>query len=55
MLQLPNKIEVVENTILQKLEETGYMPETKGALFWKSNKVNGFYVFKQVKLLEINK
>ena len=36
MLKLPNKVEVVENTILQKLEETGYKPETKGALFWKS-------------------
>lgn len=33
MLKLPNKVEVVENTILQKLEETGYKPETKGALF----------------------
>jgi len=53
MLQLPNKVEVVENTILQKLEETGYKPETKGALFWKSNKINGFYVFKQVTLLEL--
>ncbi|MEO5569303.1 MAG: hypothetical protein ABIS37_00105 [Bacteroidia bacterium] len=50
MLQLPNKPEVVQNTILQRLEEIGYNPETKGALFWKSNKINGFYVFKQVTL-----
>jgi hypothetical protein len=53
MLQLPNKVEVVENTILQKLEETGYKPETKGALFWKSNKINDFYVFKKVTLREL--
>ncbi len=54
VLQLPNKPEMVQNTILQKLKEIGYEPETKGALFWKSNKVNGFYVFKQVKLRELN-
>ncbi|MEO5572235.1 MAG: hypothetical protein ABIT08_14700, partial [Bacteroidia bacterium] len=53
MLQLPNKPESVQNTILQKLEATGYKPETKGALFWKSNKINGFYVFKQVTLPEL--
>jgi len=33
-LVLPNKIEVVENAFLQKLEETSYKPEMKGALFW---------------------
>lgn len=54
-LLLPNEIEVVENAILQKLEETDNKPETKGALFWKSNKINEFYVFEQVTLLEINK
>ncbi len=54
MLLLPNKPDVVQNTILQKLEEIGYEPETKGSLFWKSDKINGFYIFKQVKLRDIN-
>jgi len=53
VLQIPYKPESVQKTILQKLEETGYKPETKGALFWKSNKINGFYVFKQVTLPEL--
>jgi len=53
MLLLPNEPDVVQNTILKKLEETGYKPETTGALFWKSDKVNGYYVFKQVTLFEL--
>lgn len=53
VLELPHKTETVQNTILEKLMETGYKPETTGALFWKSNKVNGFYVFKQVTLPEL--
>lgn len=50
MLVLPYDEKVSEGTILQKLKETGYDPETKGKLFWKDNKVNGFYVFKAVSL-----
>jgi hypothetical protein len=50
MLYLPYSQEVAEGTILTKLKETGFEPESKGSLFWKNNKVNGFYAFKGVTL-----
>lgn len=50
VLQLPYKEEVAEGTILQKLRETGYDPESKGKLFWKKNTLDGYYVFKGVTL-----
>lgn len=50
MLYLPYSQGVAEGTILSKLKEIGYEPESKGSLFWKNNKVNGFYVFKGVTL-----
>src|ERR1043165_6321850 len=50
MLYLPYSEEVAEGTILTKLKETGFEPETKGSLFWKNNKINDFYVFKGVVL-----
>ena len=37
MLELPYTEEIAEGTIVQKLKEIGYDPETKGALFWKKN------------------
>jgi hypothetical protein len=49
-LPLPYDLKVAEGTIIQKLKETGYDPETKGKLFWKQNKMNDFYVFKGVHL-----
>ncbi len=54
ILQLPNNTELAEGTILQKLKETGYSPETKGALFWKKNKQDGFYVFNGIQLPELS-
>lgn len=54
VLHLPNNTEVAEGTILQKLSETGYAPETKGRLFWKKNKLDGFYVFNGVTLPALN-
>ena len=42
--------EDAEGTILQKLKQTGYNPETQGHLFWKKNKIDGFYVFNNVVL-----
>jgi len=53
-IQLPNTTEVAQGTILEKLKETGYNPETKGMLFWKTNKLNDFYVFDNVQLPELN-
>jgi hypothetical protein len=50
MLYLPYSQEVAEGTILTKLKEIGFEPESKGSLFWKQDKVNGFYVFKGVVL-----
>jgi hypothetical protein len=48
VLELPNNTEAAEGTILQKLKENGYNPETQGHLFWKKNKIDGFYVFNGV-------
>ena len=53
-IQLPNTTDVAQGTILQKLKETGYNPETKGMFFWKTNKLNDFYVFDNVQLPELN-
>jgi len=50
MLYLPYNQDVAEGTILAKLKEIGFEPETKGSLFWKQNKVDDFYVFKGVVL-----
>jgi hypothetical protein len=54
VLHLPNNKDVAEGTILQKLKETGYSPETKGKLFWKKNKLDGFYVFNGITLPALN-
>jgi peptidoglycan hydrolase CwlO-like protein len=54
IIEIPNKSKVAEGTILQKLKETGYDPESKGMLFWKKNTQNGFYVFNNVQLPELN-
>jgi hypothetical protein len=54
VLHLPDNTDVAEGTILQKLKETGYTPETTGALFWKKNKQDGFYVFNGITLPALN-
>ena len=50
MLELPYDEDVSEGFIINNLKKTGYDVETKGKLFWKQNKLNGFYVFKDVRL-----
>jgi hypothetical protein len=50
MLELPYNTDVSEGFIIDNLKKTGYDPETKGKLFWKQNKLNGFYIFKGVRL-----
>ena len=50
MLELPYNVEISEGFIVDNLKKTGYDPETKGKLFWKQNKLNGFYIFKDVRL-----
>lgn len=54
LLELPNTTAVAEGTLLQKLKETGYKPETSGAMFWKKNKQDGFYIFNGVTLPALN-
>ena len=53
-LELQNNTEMTEGTILQKLKQTGYDPNTKGHLFWKKDKKEGFYVFDGVSLPDLN-
>jgi hypothetical protein len=50
LLQLPYSEDVAEGFIVANLKKVGYEPESKGSLFWKSNKVNGYYVYKNVRL-----
>jgi len=54
VLELPNSTNDVEGTILKKLEQIGYNPETQGHLFWKKNKTDGFYVFTNVTLPQVS-
>lgn len=53
-LTLPYSVEIAEETIVKKLNEIGYDPQTKGSLFWKKNKIDGYYVFKDVALRNLN-
>jgi hypothetical protein len=48
VLELPYTTSDVEGTILEKLKQIGYNPETQGHLFWKKNKTDGFYLFDNV-------
>lgn len=54
MLELPYNEEISQDFIISNLKKTGYTPETKGSLFWKNNKINGFYTFKGVRLEGLN-
>jgi hypothetical protein len=48
-LELPYDESISEDFIVSNLRRTGYDAETKGRLLWKQNKINGFYIFKEVK------
>lgn len=50
MLELPYNEDVCGDFIVDNLKKTGYDIETKGKLFWKQNKVNGYYTYKNVRL-----
>jgi len=54
VLQLPYEEDIAEDFILDNLKKTGYDVETKGKLFWKKNKLDGFYIFKGVMLSGAN-
>jgi len=53
VLELPNTEAETQGTILAKLRESGYNPETTGSLFWKKSTQDGFYIFKDIKLLAL--
>lgn len=55
LLELPYNEQVSEGFIVDNLKKTGYDPETKGKMFWKQNKINGFYIFKDVRLEGLDK
>jgi hypothetical protein len=50
MLDMPYSEDISQDFIIANLKKTGYDPETKGKLFWKQNKLDGFYIFKNVRL-----
>jgi len=50
LLELPNTEAESQGTIIAKLKESGYNPETTGSLFWKKNTQDGFYIFKDIRL-----
>jgi hypothetical protein len=50
MLELPYNEDVCGDFIVANLKKTGYDVETKGKLFWKQNKLNGYYTYKGVRL-----
>jgi len=50
VLELPYTTDDAEGTIVEKLKQNGYNPETRGHLFWKKDKTDGFYVFTDVML-----
>lgn len=54
ILEVPYTEEIAEGAIIQKLKEIGYKPETSGALLWKKNTVDGYYVFKNVSLRDLD-
>lgn len=53
-LELASSQSDVEGTILEKLKQAGYKPETTGAFFWKNNQIDGFYVFKNIMLPKVS-
>lgn len=54
VLQLPYSQSIAEDFILDNLKKTGYDVETKGKLFWKKAKLDGYYIFKGVMLNGLN-
>lgn len=50
LLELPYDQEVSEQFIVDNLKKNGYEPVSSGSLFWKKSKVDGYYVFKGVRL-----
>lgn len=54
VLQLPYSENTAKDFIVSNLKKTGYDPETKGKLFWKKDKIDGYYYFKGVMIPEMS-
>lgn len=50
VLELPHNQDVAEGFIVENLKKIGYEPQTQGNLFWKKEKINGYYQFKGVQI-----
>ncbi len=50
ILEVPYGEEVAEGAIESNLKKVGYDHETKGKLFWKKDRVDGYYLYKGVNL-----
>lgn len=54
-LDLPYTPNTSEDFIIQTLKRSGHDPESRTQLFWKQNKIDGFYVFKNLQLEGLQK
>ena len=45
-IEVPYTTEIAEGTLITRLDQAGADIEKKGALFWKSNKIDGYLTFK---------
>ena len=52
-IEVPYTPEIAEGTLITRLEQAGADIEKKGALFWKSNKIDGFLTYKNTALPDL--
>jgi hypothetical protein len=52
-IEVPYATEIAEGTLITRLDQAGADIEKKGALFWKSNKIDGFLTFKNTALPDL--
>lgn len=53
-IEVPYTTEIAEGTLITRLDQAGADIEKKGALFWKSNKIDGFLTYKGTTLPDLN-
>ncbi len=53
-IEVPYTEEIAEGTLISRLDKAGADIEKKGALFWKSNKIDGFLTYKETSLPDLN-
>jgi hypothetical protein len=52
-IEVPYTTEIAEGTLITRLDQAGADIEKKGALFWKSNKIDGFLTYKNTALPDL--